>query len=681
MRLDFVEFAGFRSSREKLRVDFGSGFTVITGRNGVGKSTVIDAIDFALTGSINKYRVEKAKGGGLAEHIWWVGEGLADQHFVRLGVIDDAGARFDVTRYKDGSLEDGFPLEDLLINQTNGQPITLRKLSDTTILRDELISELSLDLTEQARFAAVLEAIAPMTGPDLSKKVSDVAELAKVRTAEAERQLSSMQVRLAQTLEELAEARNKAEQAPNAEAALATLRSYISDLPPDVENRLQRSTAALAQLRLATTIVSDLRPRFQWLADELATIEAENISETIQSLGEEVSRKATAIEELEAEEKSRVERLEKAEAENKELAHLALLVEHGEAYGLEHGHCPLCAAARSDSEFRAAIEATKQRLAEAGSKVSEASLAVSDTRERLKSIRQEHALTLERRMAFTERIEAVERERVRLLETLGQHGYSADRIDLSSIDQWLFATHEQQVRIQEALVALNTADYTDRVGSLEKQAADLREQIDSLSGQISAREVVSDLAQKVDKITRAFPNEILAEQFDAVMPLLKEFYRRLRPHTDWDEIEYDFGGRIRASLNFYVADGRNPQFLFSSGQRRATGLAFLLAVHLARHWSELRTLVLDDPVQHIDDYRALNLVEVLAAIRRTGHQVIVAVEDAALASLLTRRLRSSQEQTGTFFELGTSASGSTCIKQSLALTPLPLTALQETRAS
>jgi len=28
--------------------------------------------------------------------------------------------------------------------------------------------------------------------------------------------------------------------------------------------------------------------------------------------------------------------------------------------------------------------------------------------------------------------------------------------------------------------------------------------------------------------------------------------------------------------------------------------------------------LLDDPVQHIDDYRALNLVEVLAAIRRTG---------------------------------------------------------------
>ena len=64
------------------------------------------------------------------------------------------------------------------------------------------------------------------------------------------------------------------------------------------------------------------------------------------------------------------------------------------------------------------------------------------------------------------------------------------------------------------------------------------------------------------------------------MPLLRELYRRLRPHADWVEIESDFGGKVRGSLNFTVGDGHNPQFLFSSGQRRAAGLAFLLAIHL-----------------------------------------------------------------------------------------------------
>jgi predicted ATP-dependent endonuclease of OLD family len=39
MKLDFIEVCGFRGFRDKIRVDFGSGFTVLSGRNGVGKST------------------------------------------------------------------------------------------------------------------------------------------------------------------------------------------------------------------------------------------------------------------------------------------------------------------------------------------------------------------------------------------------------------------------------------------------------------------------------------------------------------------------------------------------------------------------------------------------------------------------------------------------------------------
>ena len=160
------------------------------------------------------------------------------------------------------------------------------------------------------------------------------------------------------------------------------------------------------------------------------------------------------------------------------------------------------------------------------------------------------------------------------------------------------------------------------------------------------------------------------------MPLLKELYRRLRPHADWTEINSDFGGKVRGSLNFTVGEGRNPQFLFSSGQRRAAGLAFLLAVHLSRPWCHWRTLLLDDPVQHVDDYRALNLVEVLAAIRRSGRQVVVAVEDSALADLLCRRLRSSSTEPGRRYDLGYGADGSAKIVAMFDVLPLQRDALR-----
>jgi len=181
-----------------------------------------------------------------------------------------------------------------------------------------------------------------------------------------------------------------------------------------------------------------------------------------------------------------------------------------------------------------------------------------------------------------------------------------------------------------------------------------------------------EVARQIDNGAKGVANQVLEEQFDTVMPLLKELYQRLRPHTNWREIETDFGGRVRASLNFTVGDGRNPQFLFSSGQRRAAGIAFLLAIHLSRPWCRLRSLMLDDPVQHIDDYRALNLVEVLSAVRRTGRQVIVAVEDPALADVLCRRLRSTAIEGGRRFDLSTAANnGSSAIERQTDVFPLP----------
>lgn len=140
--------------------------------------------------------------------------------------------------------------------------------------------------------------------------------------------------------------------------------------------------------------------------------------------------------------------------------------------------------------------------------------------------------------------------------------------------------------------------------------------------------------------------------------------------ADWREIETDFGGKIRATLNFTVGDGRDPQFLFSSGQRRAAGLAFLLTIHLSRSWAKLRTLMLDDPVQHIDEYRALNLVEALAAASRQHRQIVVAVEDPLLADLLCRRLRSVSGHPGRRFDLAIDHSGSAAVETVTEIAPL-----------
>jgi chromosome segregation protein len=105
MKLDFIEVCGFRGFREKVRVIFGSGFTVITGRNGVGKSTLFDAVEYALTGSIDKYTVEKAAQESLSDYLWWRGVGRADAHYVTVAFKGDAGEVFTVTRSRESGAD------------------------------------------------------------------------------------------------------------------------------------------------------------------------------------------------------------------------------------------------------------------------------------------------------------------------------------------------------------------------------------------------------------------------------------------------------------------------------------------------------------------------------------------------------------------------------------------------
>jgi len=61
VKLSFVELCGFRGYRKPVHIDFGDQFTIIDGRNGVGKSTIFDAIEFGITGSLSKYQGKRIK--------------------------------------------------------------------------------------------------------------------------------------------------------------------------------------------------------------------------------------------------------------------------------------------------------------------------------------------------------------------------------------------------------------------------------------------------------------------------------------------------------------------------------------------------------------------------------------------------------------------------------------------
>lgn len=249
MKLDFVEVCGFRGFRKKVRVNFGSGFTVITGRNGVGKSTLCDAVEFALTGSIDKYAIEKAAQESLNDYLWWRGEGKASDHYVTVSFTRDDGEAFAITRTRNsGADKSTAEIEDALCFSIRPDD-AVRQLCRTSIIRDEWIAALSLDLSETERFELVRSALGPVQGINFGVKAKAV--LKAIETAHSLRQSAYINARtqLTNALTQLSEAKEAITRAGDVSAAMHTLAAATPRGPEDLIARLAAGRAALTEGR------------------------------------------------------------------------------------------------------------------------------------------------------------------------------------------------------------------------------------------------------------------------------------------------------------------------------------------------------------------------------------------------------------------------------------------------
>lgn len=682
MKLAFIEIAGFRAFKDKTRFDLPGGFAVVTGRNGAGKSSILDAVDFALTGTLNKYAVKDATGGGLDEHIWWVGEGTPESQYVAVGFVDDTGQEFVVTRSRERGLDT--PPNDIAQRLCVGDepaPTWADTLMQTTLVRDETIASLSLDLPQQARFAAVRAAIGGLAGTDHTKRTSALLEAATSAETQQKARAAQAQDELGRALSALTEVRSVAERQTDVAEAERIIQALAPDLAGASTERAEMLRRRVAEWKRSVPALLEAIARAEALQAQRLHFESDAGQAEITAARTAVDAVRRAKERSD-EALASARRLEAAERESDAFAsHMIALLDHGEAVGLQAGHCPLCDAVRRSDEFAAAIVAARSKLSERGPRAAQATLALQHARLVVQQAEVSLTATAEHLAALETSRRSLSDEMASVARTFDQWRLAAPPSEPETARRLVLSRQEEIAELERALFILEVSSAHDRVTALEGRVGHLRVQLDAETAKQTSAQQAVEAARQIHDAAREVRNQVLTEQFDTVMPLLKELYRRLRPHTDWREIEIEFGGRVRASLNFIVGDGRNPQFLFSSGQRRAAGIAFLLAIHLSRPWCRLRSLLLDDPVQHIDDFRALNLVEVLSAVRRTGRQVIVAVEDHALADVLCRRLRSAAEDGGRRFDLITAKNGSASIEQQADIFPLPREILQAATAS
>lgn len=660
MKISYIEICGFRGFRDKIRIDFGKGFTIINGRNGVGKSTLCDAIEFAICGEIHKYSVEKSANENLVDYIWWRGKGTAEAHYVTAEFVDDNGNSTVISRTR----ENGANLPTEQIEQAfciaNAKPLdALIQLCKTSIIRDELIATLSLDLTERERFELVRSALGAIEGPDYTSKAEEVLKGAKAILETYESQYEETRNRLNITLTELTEMRDLASNAADISEALITIESELSESGNDLSQKIidARSQLTLRRMHLnaMSRAIAEAREIALWRIEIEAPTFQEKKSELVQLVSELKMKQIQALSDLEEAHK-RLALIEEADV----LANaLTSLVEHGEHVGLQDGHCPLCNTVLSNEEFAKGLSVAKSKLSSQSNDISYARQNVAEKDRVLQSLEAELADAQHLLSQHTSREKTVGDREAAHVDFFMQHDLDLSLVNKpDELEKQLLNERSKLVNLEKAILTLEASQSIERVTELEATIAALHKELDDISTRVSTAQKAVNSAKNMDKAVRRANAELIDERLAMISPLLNELYQRLRPHSDWRNIEYNIRGDVKRFLSLKVGDNLNPQFVFSSGQRRAAGLAFLLSVHLARPWCHWKTLILDDPVQHIDDFRALHLVELLSALRYDDRQIICAVEDSSLADLLCRRLLSTSDSPGRRFDLDISQNGS-----------------------
>lgn len=632
MKIERVLISGFRGFRDKVDVPIASGFTVIDGRNGVGKSTIFDAIEFALTGYISKYGDMKAGGESVEDYIWWKGDGPSpSERFVEITLRDGADAIvLRRTPIEDPSLDLLQRVETGMVNAGMAPSSPLLQLCAASIIRDENIASLSLDLSETQRYAKLRQAIGATDADEWAGRGNRLAAIARKRSDQAKAEVAAANAAIAEATRKVDDAR--ASLAP--EAAITEAGSTMTRLlqfGPTVPDQLISPGREFVAVRERHTrdLAMILSGWKEYERDAAALAESEAAIETVK--GAVAAAQADRALLPDPAESAAAGPTAELVAQLHELRSLGLRI------GLVEHNCPLCAADHDPTSFASGLAKAAEAIERLDRQAS--ALAAEATKRRV-AITEVDGRIAEAQKALAAVVDRTDRQR-RALETrrllLGGLGLSPDatRAEILKLRDEVTAELEAA---RHALRVLGTLSQNRLLETGVAQMEEARTRLARAQDRAGRARRVEAIASALHDAARRAGSETLDLRLERVLPLMAELYGRLRPHPVWQDIEYSIRGDLRRFLSLQVGDGLNPQFLFSSGQRRATGLAFLLSINLSLAWSRWRSILLDDPVQHVDDFRTVNLAEVLAQLVVGGRQVIVAVEDAALAELLARRM-------------------------------------------
>lgn len=669
MRLATVEVSGFRGFATSQTFDFDADAVVIVASNGVGKTSVLDAVLWGLTGSVPRLGSDPKKLMALFSKSGQMHVGLA--------------------------LRDGPSGPTIRVDRSyDGRTVNLSVTTADRVLRDDaaavhLQTALNADAvgTETGELSKWFTRTVYLQQDQISDFVGADSDADRFNAAAAVLGLSDV----AEFQDSLDRARTSWTTATNQiDRGLNNLRDVVMDLERQVEGSSAGVTATerelLAQSRAWEDALREAVPQLELSASSPAERVAEGLRVLLQQQQRLSSRlfasrdianriAALAAEEppralasLQASLKSRQEDLSAARISLQEAEELAA-AEHREALASERERseiqtlaelalrhlgstCPVCSQPIEEREVTARLQQTvggrpakspraaellvrerAQRAADLEAEVAELIESENSAREAQARRNSELADIRSDWIGLGERGDPLAHPTGRLYNTI-------DALEATELElQALHTTGERLV------LGLSSLYRSRRLSELTRQLEEQRALLQGHERDLAARATTGELASSVLTQVRAETDSLVNTRLQRLVPLAQRTYSAIDPHPAFRVVQLVSAMRNRRGrLNPTVMDpatgveSSEPYLVLSNSQTSALAISLFIGMNLGATRLPLQACLLDDPLQNLDEVHLLGLVDVLRRLK-DHRQIVITTHDKVFGALLARKMR------------------------------------------
>ncbi|GBG56584.1 hypothetical protein SPFL3102_00396 [Sporomusaceae bacterium FL31] len=221
-------------------------------------------------------------------------------------------------------------------------------------------------------------------------------------------------------------------------------------------------------------------------------------------------------------------------------------------------------------------------------------------------------------------------------------GIRLDDITLANLEEFSLSLAN---KVHECELSINLIDkITEQVEYIKKNNQRLEKEQEKHQKQIELTTIKKTLLKL--NITKNNTQELILNKVNKAFNLdvINEIYSRIDPHPDLKLVKFrpTFNNE-RPELEIYGEKSNeeltHPILYFSSAQIDILSLSIFLAQALNPGRSQLNTIFMDDPINHMDSINVLSFIDLLRTITTTlDRQVILSTHNENLYKLIQRKI-------------------------------------------